>query len=55
MGLIGFLTGRDQYNAAINAVLAQHFLTHLDSTKKKAIVTSVINRLKSKYNYTDET
>ena len=54
MGLIGFLTGRDQGKAATNAVLAQHFLTSLDSTQKKAIITSIINRLKSKYHYTDE-
>ena len=53
MGLIGFLTGRDPNKAATNAILAQHLLTHLDNTQKKAIITSVINRLKSKYNYTD--
>jgi len=54
MGLIGFLTGRDQDKAATNAVLAQHTLTRLDSAQKKAIITSIINRLKLKYNYTDE-
>jgi hypothetical protein len=54
MSLIGFLAGRDQYKAATNAVLAQHVLTRLDSGQKKAIVTSIVNRLKSKYHYTEE-
>jgi hypothetical protein len=54
MGLIGFLTGRDQYKAATNAVLAQHFLAQLDGVQRRAIIMSIIKRLKSKYHYTDE-
>jgi hypothetical protein len=51
---LGFLTGRDQDKAATNAVLAQHILERLDNAQKKAIITSIINRLKRKYNYSDE-
>jgi hypothetical protein len=54
MGLIGFLTGRDQDKAATNAVLAQLILAHLNSSQKKAVITSIINRLKKKYNDSDE-
>jgi hypothetical protein len=54
MGLIGTLTGGDEYKAATNAILAQHLLAQLDSAQKKAIITSIVNRLKSKFNLTDE-